>query len=151
MTAKKVWLPHRQTPVKVASAPTGWLAMQHCSNCNGNCTSTTKKMLAVYKLKLFKTILITEDIFILTWYCGWLNFRGVPIYVVFVEGLIHKFQYTWNSDFLYELWSKTLWPRILKHMNVSFYFNPRKLVTTKIKPSTVHFVWLLFQGPINFL
>ena len=24
-------------------------------------------------------------------YCGWLNFRGVPIFVVYVEGPIHEF------------------------------------------------------------
>ena len=33
-------------------------------------------------------------------YCGWLNFRGVPIFVVFVEGSIHGFQYPRNGDFL---------------------------------------------------
>ena len=32
-------------------------------------------------------------------YCGWLNFRGVPIFVVFVEGPIHEFQCQRNSDF----------------------------------------------------
>ena len=36
-------------------------------------------------------------------YCGWLNFRWVPIFVVFVEGPIHKFLYPRISDFLYEL------------------------------------------------
>ena len=30
-----------------------------------------------------------------------------------------------------------LWPRILNPTNVSFSFNPQKLVPTKIKPSTV--------------
>ena len=36
-------------------------------------------------------------------YCGWLNFRGVPIFVVFVEGPIHEFQYQRIDDFSYEL------------------------------------------------
>ena len=36
-------------------------------------------------------------------YCGWLNFRGVPIFVVFVEGSTHEFQYPRNGDFLYKL------------------------------------------------
>ena len=31
------------------------------------------------------------------------NFRGVAIFMVFVEGQIHKFQYLQISDFLYEL------------------------------------------------
>ena len=70
-------------------------------------------------------------------YCGWLNFRGVPIFVVFVEGAIHEFQYQRISDFLYEKRRKILWSRILNPRNVSFLFNPRKLVPTKIKPSTV--------------
>ena len=35
-------------------------------------------------------------------YGGWLNFRGVPIFVVFVE-VPHKFKYPRISDFLYEL------------------------------------------------
>ena len=70
-------------------------------------------------------------------YCGWLKFRGVPIFVVFVEGPIHEFQYPWNGNFLYELWKKILWPQILNPTNVSFFFNPRKLVPTKMKPSTV--------------
>ena len=26
------------------------------------------------------------------WYCGWHKFRGVPIFVVFVEGPIHEFK-----------------------------------------------------------
>ena len=36
-------------------------------------------------------------------YCGWLKFRGVPIFVVFVDGPIHEFQYPRISNFLYEL------------------------------------------------
>ena len=35
-------------------------------------------------------------------YCGWLNFRGVPIFVVFVDSPIHEFQYPRISDFLYK-------------------------------------------------
>ena len=70
-------------------------------------------------------------------YCEWLIFRGVPIFVVFVEGPIHEFQYPWISDSLYELWRKILWPRIMNPTNVSFSVNPQKLVPTKLKPSTV--------------
>ena len=70
-------------------------------------------------------------------YCWWLKFRGVPIFMVFVEGPIYEFQYPRKSNFLYELWKKLLWPRMLNPSNVSFLFNPRKLVPTKIKPSTV--------------
>ena len=66
-------------------------------------------------------------------YCGWLNFRGVPI---IMEGPIHEFQYPRIGDFLYELWRKLLWLRILNPTNVSILFNPRKLVPTKIKQST---------------
>ena len=65
--------------------------------------------------------------------CGRLKFRGVPIFVVFVEGLIHIFQYPWNGNFLYELWTKILWPRILNPTNVLFLFNPWKLVPKEIK------------------
>ena len=36
-------------------------------------------------------------------YCGWLKFRGVTIFVVFVEGPIHEFQYPRNGNCLYEL------------------------------------------------
>ena len=51
------------------------------------------------------------DINSFTIYCGWLKFHGVPIFVVFVEGHIHKFQYSRNANFLYELWKKILWPQ----------------------------------------
>ena len=78
-----------------------------------------------------------ENFELVTKYCGLRNFRGVPIFVVFVEGAIHEFQYQRISDFLYEKWRKILWSRILNPTNVSFSFNPRKLVPTKIKPSTV--------------
>ena len=37
-------------------------------------------------------------------YCEWLYFRGVPIFVVFVEGPIHEYKYPRIGDFLYELW-----------------------------------------------
>ena len=70
-------------------------------------------------------------------YCGWLNFRGVPIFVVFVEGSTHEFQYPRNGDFLYELWREILCPRILNPSSERVLSNPRKLVPTKIKPSTV--------------
>ena len=88
-------------------------------------------------------------------YCGWLKFRWVPIFVVFVEGPNHEFQYPRNGNFLYELWKKILWPRILNPTNVSFLFNPRKLVPTKIKPSTVYISWFEYQQRtiwnINFI
>ena len=45
-----------------------------------------------------------------------------------------NFNYPWISDFLYELWKKILWLRILNPLNVSFSFNPRKLEPKKIKP-----------------
>ena len=71
-------------------------------------------------------------------HCGWLNFCGVPIFIVFVEGSIHEFQYLRIiSDFLYKLWRKKLLPRILNSTNVSFSFNPWKLEPTKKNPSTV--------------
>ena len=38
--------------------------------------------------------------------CGWHHFRGVPIFVVFVEGPIHEFLYPRISNFLYELYWK---------------------------------------------
>ena len=79
---------------------------------------------------------------ILSEYCGWLKFCGVPIFVVFVEGPFHEFQYPRKSNFQYELLKKILWPQILNPTNVSFLFNPRKLVPTKIKPSTVCFIFV---------
>ena len=36
-------------------------------------------------------------------YCGWLNFRGLPIFMVFVEGQIHIFKYPRISDFMQKL------------------------------------------------
>ena len=77
---------------------------------------------------LIKTIIIKDDLSydgsVQTVYCGWLKFRGVPIFVIFVEGPVHEFQCPRNSNFLYEFWKKTLWPRILNPTNVSFLFNP---------------------------
>ena len=35
-------------------------------------------------------------------YLGWLKFRGVPIFIVFVEGPIKEFQNQRNGNFLYE-------------------------------------------------
>ena len=46
-------------------------------------------------------------------YCEWLNIHGVRIFVVFVKGQIHGFQNPQNSNFLYEVWRKILWHRIL--------------------------------------
>ena len=76
------------------------------------------------------------------YYCGWLQFRGIQIVVVSVEGTIHEFQYPWNGNYLYKLRKKILWPRILNPTNVSFLFNPRKVVPTQIKPSKI-FKWPL--------
>ena len=39
-------------------------------------------------------------------YSRLLKFHRVPIFVVFVEGPIHEFQYPRNCNFLYELWKK---------------------------------------------
>ena len=84
---------------------------------------------------------MTNDII----YSGWLNFRGVLIFVVFVEGSIHEFQYPRNCNFLYELWRKIPYPRILNPLNGWILSNPRKLVPTKIKPSTVVIKWVWGQ------
>ena len=48
-------------------------------------------------------------------YCEWFNFRGVLIFVVFVDSPNHEFQYQQNSNFWYKLWRKILWPQILNH------------------------------------
>ena len=48
-----------------------------------------------------------------TLYCGWLNFRGLLIFVVFVESLIHEFQCPKNGDVLFDLERKGLWSQIL--------------------------------------
>ena len=64
-----------------------------------------------------------------------------------MERPIHEFQYPRNSDFLYELWRQIPWPRILNPTNVWFLFNPRKLVPTKIKPSTVFVCCFYHKGP----
>ena len=70
-------------------------------------------------------------------YCGWLNLRGEPIVVVFVEGQIRKFQYPWKSYFLCGVWGKILWPLFLTPTNVYFLFNRRELVNMIIESSTV--------------
>ena len=69
-------------------------------------------------------------------YCGWLKFRGVPIFVVLwrVQSTNSK---THEMVTFYMNYERKHWPRILNPTNVSFLFNPRKLVLTKIKPSTV--------------
>ena len=65
-------------------------------------------------------------------YCECLNFRGVTIFVVFVEGPIHEFQRPRNRDFLYRYYVHEFWtPRMCN------FINQWKLVTTKLKPSTV--------------
>ena len=53
------------------------------------CKRTMYAITSAYKLlqnENFRTI-----------YCGWLKFRGVPIFVVSVEGPIHEFQFTRNG------------------------------------------------------
>ena len=80
--------------------------------------------------------IVGRDILVIE-YCGWLIFRGVLIFVVFVEGTIHEFQCPGNCNILHELWKKILWPWILNPANVSFVFNPQKLLPMKIKRSTV--------------
>ena len=57
--------------------------------------------------------------------------------LIFVEGHIHELQCQRNSDFLYELWRKILWPWSLNPTNAWVSLYPRKLVPTKIKPSAV--------------
>ena len=69
-------------------------------------------------------------------YYGWLKFRWVPIFVVFLEGPIHELQYQRNSEFLMNYEQNTVTTNFEPH-DVSFLFNPRKLIPTKIKPSTV--------------
>ena len=54
-------------------------------------------------MRLFMITIIRTLISSIFTYCGWLNFRGVPIFVVFVEGSIHEFQYPQINDFLHEL------------------------------------------------
>ena len=51
-------------------------------------------------------------------YCGWLNFRGVPIFLVVLEGSIHEFQYPRNRDILNELSRKILCQGILNPANM---------------------------------
>ena len=65
------------------------------------------------------------------------GYQFFAFFMVFLVGPIHECQCPRINDFLYELWRKIRWPQILNPTNVSFSFNPRKLVPTKIKPSTV--------------
>ena len=63
-------------------------------------------------------------------YWGWFNFRGVPIFVVFVEGLIHEFQYPRICEFSYQLWRKILshefWtPRMCHFRSIHENWYPR--------------------------
>ena len=46
-------------------------------------------------------------------YCEQLNFCGVPIFLVFMEGPIPEFQYQQKSYFLYDLWRNN---RIYHHI-----------------------------------
>ena len=75
-------------------------------------------------------------------YCGWLNFRGVPISVVFVEGSIQEFQYPRISDFLYKLWRKnTMGTNCKPHEYVNFV-QSRKIGTHENKAiHSVSFAW----------
>ena len=67
-------------------------------------------------------------------YCGWLKFRGVPVFVVFNEGLIHEFQYPLNCNFFVG---------IMKENTMATNFEPQECVIfvqfrkMKIEPSTV--------------
>ena len=79
-----------------------------------------------------------KELFVPGFVASTIKFHGVPIFVVFIEDTTHEFQYPGNGNFLYKWWKKILWPRILNPTNVSYLFNPRKLVCTKIKPSIVH-------------
>ena len=71
-------------------------------------------------------------------YCEWFTFCGVPI---FVEGLIHEFQYPRISDLMYE---------IMKENTMATNFEPHKCVnfvqSTKIGTCTnenkaIHSTW----------
>ena len=97
-----------------------------------------------------------SDISTFAIYCEWVHFHGVPIFVVFMEGLIHNFQFSQNDNFLYDLWKKILSPRVFIPTNWWFLLNAWKLVSMKkIKPSiafwlTIHIlafcvVQLIFQ------
>ena len=66
-------------------------------------------------------------------YCGWLKFRGVPIFVVFVEGAIHEFQYPQNGNFLHELWKKILWPRNFEPHKCVIFVQSTKIGTHENK------------------
>ena len=66
-------------------------------------------------------------------YCGWLNFRGVPIFVVFVEGPVHEFQCQRKSHFLYELWRKILWLTNFEPRQCLIFLQSTKIGTHKNK------------------
>ena len=55
----------------------------------------------MYMLDLILPLLICCSKLSRYMYCGWLKFRVVPIFVVFVEGQIHEFQNPQNGNFLY--------------------------------------------------
>ena len=78
-------------------------------------------------------------------YCGWLNCRGVPIFVVFVEGPIHEFQYPRISNFLSELWRKILWPRNFEPLECVNFEQSTKIGTYKNK--AVHSKYI---APVRF-
>ena len=69
-------------------------------------------------------------------FVDWVHFLGIHIFVGFVEDPILTFYNSSNSDYLFALWRKILWPRISNLTNVCVLLNPRKLVSTKMKPST---------------
>ena len=68
----------------------------------------------------------------------WLKFRGLPIFMVFMEGPIQEFQYPQNDNFLYDLWKKMLWPRISNPTNVIFV-QSMKIGTHENK--VIHSIW----------
>ena len=49
-------------------------------------------------------------------YCGWLNFRGVPIFLVVLEGSIHEFQYPRNSEAFFKVFLDLLYFSILMQL-----------------------------------
>ena len=100
----------------------GWREDRVIWHCTSQCASS------IYEAtnQIRKNTAAGQFTMVIFWYCGWLNFRWVPIFMVFVEGPNHEFQCQRISDFLNELWRKILWPQILNHMNVSILFNPQK-------------------------
>ena len=55
--------------------------------------SLKRKMEKLHSKYVFAPADIAANNMIIIWirYCGWFNFRRVPIFVVFVEGPIHEF------------------------------------------------------------